>query len=329
MVDKVATMSEIIMQAKNLKKFFSIDTGMLANKKSFVKAVDGVSLEIVKGETFGLVGESGCGKSTLGRLLLRLLEPTSGECLLDGENIYRLKAEKLRAVRKNIQIVFQDPYASLNPKMKIGRIIGEPLRIFKYCESPEIEQRVKTLLDKVGLSKDHYNRYPHEFSGGQRQRISIARALALNPKMIVYDEAVSALDVSVQAQILNLLKDLQREFGLTYVFISHDLSVIKYMCDRIGVMYLGKMVEISDSKNLFRNPAHPYTKALLSAIPIPDPRKEQTRIILEGDVPNPVSPPEGCPFHPRCKYVMDKCRSVEPILQKVECGHFASCHLVS
>lgn len=322
-------MSEILLQAKSLKKFFAIETGMLANKKSFVKAVDGVSLDIVKGETFGLVGESGCGKSTLGRLLLRLLEPTSGECLIDGENIYALKAEKLRTVRKDIQIVFQDPYASLNPKMKIGRIIGEPLRIFKYCDGREIDQRVKELLTRVGLSKDHINRYPHEFSGGQRQRISIARALALNPKLIVYDEAVSALDVSVQAQILNLLKDLQREFGLTYVFISHDLSVIKYMCDRIGVMYLGKMVEVAHSKDLFRNPSHPYTQALLSAIPVPDPRKEQARIVLEGDVPNPVSPPEGCAFHPRCKYVMDQCRVVEPTLRQVECGHSASCHLVS
>ena len=322
-------MPEIIMRAKSLQKFFAVDTGMLANKKSLVKAVDGVSLEIVKGETFGLVGESGCGKSTLGRLLLRLLEPTSGECLFDGENIYALKAEKLRTIRKDIQIVFQDPYASLNPKMKIGRTIGEPLRIFKFCESREIEPRVKDLLVRVGLSKDHYNRYPHEFSGGQRPRISIARALALNPKLIVYDEAVSALDVSVQAQILNLLKDLQQEFGLTYVFISHDLSVIKYMCDRIGVMYLGKMVEIADSKSLFRNPAHPYTQALLSAIPVPDPRKGQTRIVLEGDVPNPMSPPEGCAFHPRCKYVMDKCRSVEPSLQEVACGHSASCHLVT
>lgn len=322
-------MAELIMQAVNLKKFFAIESGFISKKKNLVKAVDGVSLDINKGETFGLVGESGCGKSTLGRLLLRLIEPTSGECLLNGENLYSLHAKKLRKARKDIQIVFQDPYASLNPKMKVGRIIGEPLKIYRFCKNNhEVECRVKDLLVKVGLNKDHYNRYPHEFSGGQRQRISIARALALNPKMIVYDEAVSALDVSVQAQILNLLKDLQKEFGLTYVFISHDLSVIKYMCDKIGVMYLGKIVELACSKDLFSNPTHPYTQALLSAVPLPDPRKSQARVVLEGDVPNPVSPPEGCAFHPRCRYVMDKCRKVEPSLKKVEDQHFASCYLV-
>lgn len=326
---EVSAMAEIMMQVVNLKKFFAIDTGFLTKKKSLVRAVDGVSLDIRKGETFGLVGESGCGKSTLGRLLLRLLEPSSGECLIEGENIYSLHAEMLRKARKNIQIVFQDPYASLNPKMKVGRIIGEPLKIYNICKNnQEVESRVKDLLVKVGLREDHYNRYPHEFSGGQRQRISIARALALNPKLIVYDEAVSALDVSVQAQILNLLKDLQKEFGLTYVFISHDLSVIKYMCDKIGVMYLGKIVELADSNDLFSNPSHPYTMALLSAIPVPDPRKNQSRVVLQGDVPNPVSPPSGCAFHPRCNYVMEICRIVEPSLKKVEGEHFASCHLV-
>jgi peptide/nickel transport system ATP-binding protein len=329
MRNKVAAMSEFIIQARNLKKSFSIDSGFLAKKQSLVRAVNDVSLNINTGETFGLVGESGCGKSTLGRLLLRLIEPTSGECFFEGRNIYALKAKELRKTREDIQIVFQDPYASLNPKMKIGRIIGEPLRIFNiYQSKQEIESRVKDLMAKVGLSGDHYNRYPHEFSGGQRQRISIARALALNPKLIVYDEAVSALDVSVQAQILNLLKDLQKEFGLTYVFISHDLSVIKYMCDRVGVMYLGRIVELASSKDLFRKPSHPYTQALLSAIPLPNPQTKHERVVLTGDIPNPVAPPEGCAFHPRCNFVMEKCKTIEPTLVTVESEHIASCHLI-
>ena len=323
-------MSEILLKAVDLKKHYAVRSGVLSNIKGYVRAVDGISLTINKGETFGLVGESGCGKSTLGRLLLRLIEPTSGECIINDENIYNLKEEQLRKLRRDIQIIFQDPYASLNPKMTIGKAIGEPLKIYNIVpDGKEREEKVKELLDTVGLSRDHYGRFPHEFSGGQRQRICIARALALKPKLIVCDEAVSALDVSVRSQILNLLKDLQKEFNLTYIFISHDLSVIKYICDRIGVMYLGKIVETALAADLFKNPSHPYTKALLSAIPEPNPKKIKDRIILKGDVPNPINPPEGCTFHPRCSYACEKCKTDVPDLRQVSEGHYASCHLIN
>lgn len=322
-------MSEVLLEAVDLRKHFAVRAGVLSNIKGYVKAVDGISLSISKGETFGLVGESGCGKSTLGRLLLRLIEPTSGKCLINGENIYHLKEEQLRKLRRDIQIIFQDPYASLNPKMTIGKTIEEPMKIFNIiADKSEREEKVKELLEIVGLSRDHYGRFPHEFSGGQRQRISIARALALKPKLIVCDEAVSALDVSIRSQILNLLKDLQEEFNLTYVFISHDLSVVKYICDRIGVMYLGKIVEMASSADLFRNPSHPYTKALLSAIPEPNPKKAKDRVILKGDVPNPINPPEGCVFHPRCIYASERCRTDIPYPMQVCEGHYASCHLI-
>lgn len=321
-------MSEVLLKAKDLKKHYAVRSGVLSNIKGYVRAVDGISLSINSGETFGLVGESGCGKSTLGRLLLRLIEPTSGECIVNGENIYSLKEAQLRKLRKDIQIIFQDPYASLNPKMTVGKIIGEPLKIYNIIPNEkEREERVKELLETVGLSRDHYGRYPHEFSGGQRQRISIARALALKPKLIVCDEAVSALDVSVRSQILNLLKDLQEKFNLTYIFISHDLSVVKYICDRIGVMYLGKIVEMAPSKELFSNPVHPYTRALLSAIPEPDPKKVKDRVILKGDVPNPINPPSGCTFHPRCSYACEKCKTDAPQMKHLDEEHYAFCHI--
>jgi len=321
-------MSEILLETIDLKKHFTVRTGFLGKNKGYVKAVDGISLIIKKGETFGLVGESGCGKSTLGRLILRLIEPTSGKCIINGVNIYDLKPDELRKLRKDIQIVFQDPYASLNPKMTVGKIIGEPLKIYNIKpDKKKREEKVKDLLEIVGLSRDHYGRYPHEFSGGQRQRICIARALALRPKLIICDEAVSALDVSIRSQILNLLKDLQDEFKLTYIFISHDLSVVKYLCDRIGVMYLGKMVELAPSEELFSNHCHPYTRALLSAIPEPDPKKVKERIILKGDVPNPINPPSGCTFHPRCDFCQDICKTEAPTMEMVKDGHYVSCHL--
>ena len=322
-------MSEALLETIDLKKHYAVRSGVLSSIKGHIKAVDGISLSISKGETFGLVGESGCGKSTLGRLMLRLIEPTSGECVINGENIYSLKEEQLRKLRRDIQIIFQDPYASLNPKMTAGKIIGEPLKIYNTIpDRNKREERVKELLETVGLSRDHFGRFPHEFSGGQRQRISIARALALNPKLIVCDEAVSALDVSIRSQILNLLKDLQKEFNLTYIFISHDLSVVKYICDRIGVMYLGKIVEIAPSVDLFKNPSHPYTKALLSAIPEPNPKKIKDRVMLKGDIPNPINPPGGCTFHPRCIYALEKCKIDMPNLEQISEGHYVSCHLI-
>jgi oligopeptide/dipeptide ABC transporter ATP-binding protein len=325
----VMKMSEALLETIDLKKHYAVRSGVLSSIKGHIKAVDGISLSISKGETFGLVGESGCGKSTLGRLMLRLIEPTSGECVINGENIYSLKEEQLRKLRRDIQIIFQDPYASLNPKMTAGKIIGEPLKIYNTIpDRNKREERVKELLETVGLSRDHFGRFPHEFSGGQRQRISIARALALNPKLIVCDEAVSALDVSIRSQILNLLKDLQKEFNLTYIFISHDLSVVKYICDRIGVMYLGKIVEIAPSVDLFKNPSHPYTKALLSAIPEPNPKKIKDRVMLKGDIPNPINPPGGCTFHPRCIYALEKCKIDMPNLEQISEGHYVSCHLI-
>jgi peptide/nickel transport system ATP-binding protein len=319
--------NEALLQVQNLKMYYPIKGGFFRRKIGSVKAVDGVSFEIKKGETLGLVGESGCGKSTTGRAILRLLQPTEGKILFEGKDITFLKGKKLREMRKNFQMVFQDPYASLNPMQMVGDIISEPIRNYTKKSMKELKEEVIELLMKVGLPPDSYYKYAHEFSGGQRQRIGIARALALKPKLIIADEPVSALDVSVQSQVLNLLKDLQKEFELTYLFIAHDLSVVKHMSDRIGVMYLGNMVEIADKKNLYVEPLHPYTKALISAIPIPDPIKRKERIVLQGDVPSPINPPTGCPFHPRCPMAKTECKEVKPTLKEVKLNHQVACHL--
>ncbi len=326
-----ATQKEILMEVKDLKKHFPISGGgIISRVVGHVKAVDGVSFDIRRGETLGLVGESGCGKTTIGKTILRLQEPTDGKVLFEGKNIYDLGREEMRKLRREMQIIFQDPYASLNPRMTVGEIIGEPLEIHGVARGADKQKRVSQLLDVVGLAPFHARRYPHEFSGGQRQRIGIARALALNPKLIICDEPVSALDVSIQSQVLNLLEDLQKEFNLTYLFIAHGLAVVKHVSDRVGVMYLGKMMEISPAKELYSNPLHPYTEALMSAIPIPDPTIRRERIVLEGDVPSPVNPPKGCRFHTRCRYaaqVGEICRTVEPQLIDMGNDHLVACHL--
>lgn len=327
-------MSEDLLVVKNLKKHFPIKKGILISKQvGAVKAVDGISFTIKKGETLGMVGESGCGKSTTGRLILRLLEATEGEVYFEGKNVLAMNNAEMRALRREMQIVFQNPYASLDPRMTVGDSIAEPIKIHKTHTGPGVGKRVRELLDIVGLRPVYADRYPHEFSGGQRQRIGIARALAVNPKFIIADEPVSALDVSVQAQVLNLLDDLQKEYGLTYLFIAHNLSTVKHISDRVAVMYLGSMVELSESDELYANPLHPYTKALLSAIPVTDPTVKIDRVLLEGDIPSPVNPPSGCKFHTRC-YMMndkikDKCKSVNPEFQDVGGGHFVACHLYS
>ncbi|WP_319371837.1 dipeptide ABC transporter ATP-binding protein [uncultured Ilyobacter sp.] len=319
---------DILLEVKNLKKYFKSKKGFFGNKIQHVKAVDDVSFYIKKGETFGLVGESGCGKSTTGRTLIRLYDVTGGNIIFDGQDISGLKEKDLIPFRKKIQMIFQDPYASLNTRMTVADIVGEPLDIHGIAKGQERQNRIYELLEKVGLSKDHASRYPHEFSGGQRQRIGIARALAVDPEFIICDEPISALDVSIQAQVVNMLEDLQKELGLTYLFIAHDLSMVKHISDRIGVMYLGKMVEVAESDELYEKPAHPYTRALLSSIPIPDPElnAQMEREILEGDVPSPLNPPSGCRFRTRCKYVKDICSQEEPILQEVAPGHMAACH---
>ncbi len=321
--------SDVILEVRNLVKHFPVTKGFIFQRQvGAVKAVDGVSFTIRRGETLGLVGESGCGKTTLGRVILRLMEPTSGEVYFEGRNIFTLTKEELRRLRRNMQIIFQDPYSSLNPRMTVGDIIGEPLEIHNLARGKEKTRRVQELLEVVGLSPYHMNRYPHEFSGGQRQRIGIARALAVNPKLIICDEPVSALDVSIQAQVLNLLEELQKEFGLTYLFIAHDLSVVKHISDRIAVMYLGKIVEIADADELFSNPQHPYTEALLSAVPIPHPGLRRERVILPGDVPSPVNPPSGCRFHTRCLYARPSCRVNEQHLVDVTgAGHYVACEV--
>jgi oligopeptide transport system ATP-binding protein len=311
---------EHLLDVRKLVKHFPVE-----NSDDVVQAVDDVSFSILAGETLGLVGESGCGKSTVGRCLLRLQEPTSGEVFFEGRNIVDLDHEEMRAIRREMQIIFQDPYASLNPRLSILSIVGEPLKIHGVSSKPERRARVADLLAKVGLDPDYMNRYPHEFSGGQRQRIGIARALALNPKLIVCDEPVSALDVSVQAQVVNLLQDLQSEFGLTYLFISHGLAVVEHISNRVAVMYLGKIVEIADAKELYMNPLHPYTKALLSAIPVPDPKEKRERIVLYGDVPTPINPPSGCRFRTRCPIAIPECAEIVPELREIVPGHTAAC----
>ena len=315
-----------LLDARRLIKYYPIRGGVFMKEIAAVKAVDDISLSIHKGETLGLVGESGCGKSTFGRAIMRLEEPTAGEVWFDGDNILTYDAQQIRALRQKMQIIFQDPFSSLNPRKPVASIVGEPLLIHGMKNRREREARVLELLEVVGLSKEHMRRYPHMFSGGQRQRIGVARALALNPDLVVCDEAVSALDVSIQAQVINLLKDLQNEFGLTYLFISHDLHVVEYISDRVAVMYLGKIVEIAASQAVYRTPLHPYTQALLSASPMPDPQKKHSRILLKGDVPSPINPPPGCRFHTRCHYAREICAEQEPALREVHEGHQAACH---
>jgi oligopeptide/dipeptide ABC transporter ATP-binding protein len=320
-------MSEVLLEVKQLKKYFPIKGGLLGRQIGEVKAVDDVSFTVRNGETLGLVGESGCGKSTTGRSILRLIEPTEGQVLFRGKDVTKMSNEELRKVRRDMQIVFQDPFASLNPRHTVERIVEEPLIVHGLGTAKERKHRVKRLLEVVGLSAYHSNRYPHQFSGGQRQRIGIARALAVNPQLVVADEPVSALDVSIQAQVLNLMQDLQKEFKLTYIFIAHDLSVVKHISDRVGVMYLGRIVELAAKDRLYAKPLHPYTQALLSAVPIADPDVMRQRIILQGDVPSPADAPQGCAFHTRCPQVMERCKTHRPDLGEVRQGHFVSCHL--
>ena len=323
--------NQVLVEVKDLKKYFPITRGIIFQRHvGDIKAVDGISFHIRQGETLGLVGESGCGKSTTGRTILQLYRPTAGEVYFEGEDLTALKGNALRRMRQRMQMIFQDPYASLNPRMTVGSIVGEPLEVHGVARGVEKRERVQELLRLVGLNPYFVNRYPHEFSGGQRQRIGVARALALNPSFIVCDEPISSLDVSIQAQVVNLLEDLQEQFGLTYLFIAHDLSMVRHISDRVAVMYLGKVVELTDRDSLYENPLHPYTQALLSAVPIPDPIVEERRqrIILEGDVPSPANPPQGCNFNTRCPVAMDICHQEEPEFKEVEDGHWVACYRV-
>lgn len=321
----------VILRIDNLKRYFPIKRGVLQHVAGHIRAVDGVSLDIYKGETLGLVGESGCGKSTLGRTIVRLYEPTEGEIYFEGTNLAELSGARLKEVRSRLQMIFQDPYSSLNPRLTIERTVGEPLLIHKVGSNVERRERVMSLLERVGLNSGMISRFPHEFSGGQRQRIGIARALALNPSLVIADEPISALDVSIQAQVINLLEELQVEFGLTYLFIAHDLSMVRHFCDRVAVMYLGKIVEIAETEELFNNPQHPYTQALLSAVPVPDSRieRQRQRIILQGEVPSPASPPSGCNFNTRCPWAIDRCFSEEPHLEELAEGHETACFVAA
>jgi peptide/nickel transport system ATP-binding protein/oligopeptide transport system ATP-binding protein len=321
------SMNEVLLEVRNLVKHFPVKAGIFQRTVAVVKAVDGVSFQIRRGETFGLVGESGCGKTTTGRCVLMLETPTSGEIVFKGVDITKLNQKQLRKLRPKMQIVFQDPFSSLNPRLPIKEIIGEAIAYHKIAKGREVERRVQELLEMVGLSVEHMNRYPHEFSGGQRQRICIARALATEPDLIVCDEAVSALDVSIQSQILKLLENLQAKLGVAYLFISHALNVVKYISHRIGVMYLGKLVEVAESEELYLNPLHPYTKALISAVPVPDPKVKRKKIILKGDVPSPLNPPQGCRFVTRCPQAMQVCAEIEPQLVEVTPNHLVACHL--
>ena len=322
-------MAEPLLRVTNLKKYFPIRGGVLGGVVAWVKAVDEISFDIFEGETLGLVGESGSGKTTAGKTILQLYKPTAGDVYFEGRLINNLRGEELRRLRRDMQIIFQDPYGSLNPRMPISEIIGEPLIVHGLAKNrKEMLDRVVEVMELVGLRPEYLNRYPHEFSGGQRQRIGIARAIVLNPKFVVCDEPVSALDVSIQSQVINLLNDLQEKLKLTYLFIAHDLAVIRHMCDRVVVMYLGKIMEIADNQELFENPLHPYTQALLSAVPVPDPEVKKERIILKGDIPSPINPPSGCVFHTRCPVAMPICKEVKPELREVKPGHFVACHAV-
>lgn len=320
---------EILIEIKDLKKYFPIKNNLIENKKKVVKAVDGVSLQIRKGETFGLVGESGCGKSTLGRSITRLYDITSGDIFFQGDNIAKLNKRDMKAYYRKMQIIFQDPYSSLNPNMNVEELIDEPLALYTNLTKKERIEKIQHLLEMVGLKKDDMEKFPYEFSGGQRQRIGIARAISIEPEFILCDEPISALDVSIQAQVVNMLEDLQEKLGLTYLFVAHDLSMVRHISDRIGVMYLGKIVEIAKSNDLYNKPLHPYTKGLLSAIPVTDPKKaRETQIeIIKGDIPSPIDIPTGCRFHTRCPYATEKCKSIEPEMKEVNSEHFVACHL--
>lgn len=320
-------MSEWLLEVEDLKEYFPVKAGLLKKTVGYVKAVDGISLRLHAGETLGIVGESGCGKSTLGRMIMRVLDPTDGRIIFDGQDITHMKGRALRRIRQNFQMVFQDPYASLNPKMRIGETLMEPLTVNHLMNSRQARERVTELLGIVGLKENDFSRYPHQFSGGQRQRIGIARALSLNPKLIIADEAVSALDVSIQAQILNLMSDLRSQFHLSYIFISHNLAVVHHISDRVGVMYLGNLVEIGEKEQVYKNPCHPYTQALIRAVPIAKRNIRREPVVISGEIPNPANPPKGCPFHTRCSQACDICKVRKPSLMEVEPGHMVACHL--